>query len=279
MSDNTPEKETGTDNIDPQQTETPVVTPEAPPPVVAEQVPEETPGETVTDPPKEDKPKPISRHQRRAAAHRAEKDRLQGRVAVLEAEKANRPAAPKVDDFESEEELDNARVDYRADERFDQREQASISSQITHAEQAERQAVAEGYNERAAEFRSRVPDFDAVVNRGTIQPPTVGEAVERSEHGPAIAYELGKEKNAGMAAEIAMMHPNDAARAIGRLEEQVAHSPPPVAQTTNAPPVTKPLSGLGSSDSIVDMKKLAKDDPQKWFRLEAERKWKLRNNG
>ena len=271
MSDETAEA-TETDQVNTEQAEQAAGAPgTAPEPDTAEgQEQEEQQAEPTTEPPEEAKKKPTSRNQRRLRGLKNQIADLQQRLAQSEARQAEPAPAPKVDDYETEEAYEVARQDHTIDAKLNQRERTGLQQQISQAEQAERAAVAENYRERAAEFKRQYPDYDAVLDQGGGGTPAMLRAVENSEHGPAVAYYLGK--NPGINAEIKNMDETSTILAIGQIVGQVAHSPPPKAQTTNAPPVHTPLAGLGSSDPIVDMAQMARDNPDEWRRRRDERK-------
>lgn len=109
-----------------------------------------------------------------------------------------------------------------------------------HQERARLAAIAQEHAKREESFKSRYPDYDeAVETLVSVVGPNraLGEVLMLSEHGPAVAYYLGKHLDE--AASIASMPPHLAAAAIARLETKVS-KPKPV---TSAPSPAPKLAG------------------------------------
>lgn len=111
-------------------------------------------------------------------------------------------------------------------------------------EQERRRAVAGIWTENVAEARTRYADFDAVaLNTSVPVSEFVAGLLQESDVGPDVAYYLGK--NVKLAAAISSASPIEAARAIGRLEAEIAKTR--AKPVTNAPPPVSPIRGGGAS--------------------------------
>jgi len=112
----------------------------------------------------------------------------------------------------------------------------------------------EGYaSERDADFADRedkylkdAPDYMEVTRspRLTIT-ESMAETIKDSEHGPAIAYHLGK--NPALAAQIARLPALQQAREIGRIEAKLTAAPPP--KVSEAPP---PAPKIDAVDPVIE---------------------------
>ena len=128
------------------------------------------------------------------------------------------------------------------------------AKQIVAAELAQREAKASEqarvttWESRQADARKTMPDYDEVVGGSTA--PVAGhvsEALQDSEHGPALAYHLAK--NPDLLAQLNSLSPRQADREIGRLEERLsAKAQPAPVRTTQAP---KPASAVGQGRSVA----------------------------
>ncbi len=101
--------------------------------------------------------------------------------------------------------------DYRAPEDYTRAiaEQAArevgasmLARQAAQAQELAARAAQDVWSETTAEFRQRVPDFDAVAHNPNLAvTPIMADAIRESSRGPEIAYYLGK--NPAEAAQIA----------------------------------------------------------------------------
>lgn len=110
------------------------------------------------------------------------------------------------------------------------------------AAEAARKADADRINaewtERSEKAKAEMPDFDEVIaNENVTITETMGMAILNSDHGPKIAYHLGK--NPAEAARIAALSPARQLLALGALE--VTLNAPP--KTTTAPDPITPIKG------------------------------------
>lgn len=171
---------------------------------------------------------------------------------------------PKREAFVSDEEFSQAEIDHRAEVRA-----RELVEQRSKAERAEKSQ--EVFLERAEKAQERYPDFQAVISNPSlaINAP-MAEFIEDSEHGPDVAYYLGK--NPGKAYEISQLPPMKAARALVAIESELAAKPK--ATPSKAPDPITPVGtrGKASSSSMPS----DSDDVETWMRKERERAAKRR---
>ena len=100
-----------------------------------------------------------------------------------------------------------------------------MARQAAQAQELAAKAAQEAWSETVAEFRQRVPDFDAVaLNPNLSITPVMADAIRESGRGGEIAYYLSK--NPAEAARIAVLPPVSQATAIARLGEVVRANKP-----------------------------------------------------
>jgi hypothetical protein len=122
---------------------------------------------------------------------------------------------------------------------------------------------------RAKEFAKQVPDYaekiETLKSLGDLVPPVMAELILRSEVGPAIAYGLATDMEAG-GDTIWNLHelandPITQARLVGAWEQHFKnsmHQASAPRRTTKAPPPVKPIQG--GADGPKDLMSLAKSD-------------------
>lgn len=129
--------------------------------------------------------------------------------------------------------------------------------------QAQEEAKATTWQQRAEAAKAEMPDFDEVM-AGSTAPMThaMAEAIKGSDIGPKVAYHLAK--NPEVAAKLSRLEPMAAAREIGRIEASLstAAAPPPAKRITSAP---TPPTPVGSGRSTVgDPGKMSQADYMEW---------------
>lgn len=127
----------------------------------------------------------------------------------------------------------------------DRRASSVVDQRLTQRQEEQRlRESAEAFATRATEFAKTHTDYQVIIGNPAL--PFHGpllEAIQASEHGPAIAYHLGLKPD--KLDRIARMPPLQQAAAIGRLEAEVT-KPPPAPRSTNAPPPPTPI-GSGAA--------------------------------
>ena len=117
-----------------------------------------------------------------------------------------------------------------------------LARQAAQAQELAAKAAQDAWAESTAEFRQRVPDFDAVAHNPNLAvTPIMADAIRESSRGAEIAYYLGK--NPAEAAQIAGFPPCPQATAIARLEGRLSTS----ISVSRAPQPVGTLSGRGGS--------------------------------
>lgn len=163
---------------------------------------------------------------------------------------------PKQDQFQTYEEFVDARAQWAADKRFEERLQQERERQ----EQADAVSKREAFVDRARTFAATTPDYDQVAFNPSLPiSDTVADALNLSDKGPEILYFLGK--NPSEAQRISSLTPVQAALEIGRLEAKL--SLPQPRTVTKAPPPINPLSG-GSGSVVTDPDKMTQGEWMKW---------------
>ncbi len=152
------------------------------------------------------------------------------------------------------------RQDYRAPEDYTRAvaEQAVrevgaeiLSRQASQAQEIAARAAQDAWVEFTADFRQKVPDFDAVAHNPNLAvTPVMADAIRELSRGAEIAYYLGK--NPAEAARIASLAPVSQATAIARLESRAGSTH---ASVSRAPQPLGTLSGRsgGAGKPLEDM--------------------------
>lgn len=158
---------------------------------------------------------------------------------------------PKSENFETHAEYLEALTDWKVD----QREKAKEAKQRETEVKTQFQKQEESFRAKVAEFKKEQSDYDEVIadfieEHGDITfSPGLHELIMTSDLGPAIAYELAKNKEE--LDRINALSPLVAAREIGKLELRLSKdsesSKKPEIKTTKAPPPLKPVGGNGSA--------------------------------
>jgi hypothetical protein len=118
-----------------------------------------------------------------------------------------------------------------------------FARQAAQAQEASIRAAQEAWSAATAEFRQKVPDFDAVVNNPNLAvTPMMASAIQESSRAAEIAYYLGK--NLNEAAQIASLPPLSQATAVARLEGRLGST---AASVSRAPQPVGTLAGRGGA--------------------------------
>jgi hypothetical protein len=118
-----------------------------------------------------------------------------------------------------------------------------LARQAAQAQEFAVRAAQDAWTEATAEFRQKVPDFDAVAHNPNLAiTPIMADAIRESSRGAEIAYYLGM--NPPEAAQIAGLPPVSQATAIARLEGRLAAG---TTSVSRAPQPVSTLTGRGGS--------------------------------
>lgn len=178
------------------------------------------------------------------------------------------PEKPTPDKFTTYDDYVEALAEWKADQKIDQR---LTEREAKAAKQQQAQALATNWEQRQAAARAAMPDYDAVVG-GSDAPiaPHVAEAIQDSEHGPALAYHLAK--NPDVLDRLNNLSPRAADRELGRLEERLSSKPAnqsaagaedASARTTQAPKPAAVNTAQGRS-TAVDPSKMTVEQYAEW---------------
>lgn len=226
------------------------------------------------DQPRDDKGQFKSGAQKRIDAlvfqrHQAEREAAYWKQ---QAQAVQSPTAPKVADFASYDEYEQAMLDHRIEDGVNRGLSKTAEQQATKFTQQAQSAAAETYNQRATEIVTKIPDFVEVVSKSTVpMSPALQEALMDSERGPELVYHLAK--NPAEAERLNSMSVRQMDREIGRLETtfaQAAKPSPPAARTTSAPAPIKPGSPA-SAPANTDPNKMNQGEFEAWAKANGSK--------
>lgn len=160
---------------------------------------------------------------------------------------------PKLDDFDTHEDYEDALYEWREARRT--AKQAEVDGK-TKAEQAKAEsakaaemAVMARWNEHLARAGEQFDDFAEVIKDADVKISGVMvEAIADSEAGPQLINHLAR--NSEEAERIAGLSPAAQLRAIGRLEAQLSTPAKPKPKTSTAPAPAKPVGGGTSAKNL-----------------------------
>jgi hypothetical protein len=239
-----------------QATQTPETSPEGAAPENAETPKaDEADGQQSQDEDRPKKPSRYDRMKRRMQAMSTEMDNLRAQLGTSPQPVADN--SPKEADFNGDYfAFQAAKIAHETKQAL--REEINADRQRSHSEReaALRREMVEDFEERAEEYRTKIPDFDktieAYVQQGGKFSPALSEELQQSELGPQLAYTIAK--NPQLAGQLNAMSPREVAREIGRLEAR-ASLPNPKRQTSAPPPHTLLKGGAAPSRSVNELAK------------------------
>lgn len=224
--------------------------------------------------------KRIERFQRRLSEKDQEIEYLRKEVMKKSSQQEEKPEAtpktqtdgkPKLEDFEHHEDYIEALTDWKLEQKQKEQEVKSRESHLKN----EYQKTIQSFQSKVAEFGKTHSDFQEVIEEVDDIPLSPGfrEAVISSDLGPAVMYELAK--NREELERINALSPLAAAKEIGKIEARLSKSSEPQKQTktTKAPPPVKPVGSSSSGStkkSIYDTSLSQKEYEQ--LRMEQMRK-------
>lgn len=198
---------------------------------------------------------------RREAEAKARADLLERQLQETRQAQSD-PDAPKLADFNFDEEAYRKAVEKRAADRV--AKDIETKQKASRVEQ-ERKQLSEAWEKRVAKADKKYDDFDEVV--GEIAPTSVlSVAIMEADNGEDIAYYLGTHLDEARA--IAAMPERAQIRAIGRLEAKLAAEPQKPKTPSKAPAPITPVDGKSAPTSDIPSDK---DDINTWMRKENSR--------
>jgi hypothetical protein len=178
-------------------------------------------------------------------------------------------------DFDSDEAYEDARIDYRADQRLAERESQNAAKVQLEASEREAAKRATDYQARLSEARSKISDFDDVVNgaTATVAPHVVNLLVDHDNAGELMYHfaknpqdleqlnELSAPKAALKMAEIALNYNSPAVKPAA-VEKPTTKAPAPIRPIGQSRSTATPLE----EQSMEDYVKTRKAQGASWAR-------------
>ena len=176
---------------------------------------------------------------------------------------------PNPDSFETHAEYIEALTDWK----IEQKEKAAKEQDQKTKLQTEQQNLLEAHSERVKSFAKQTKDFDDVIAEvdDVIASAVVQELIVSSDNGPALMYELAK--NRAEFERINKLPPLAAARELGRLESKLSEEKKP--EPKKIPKAPKPLEpvGKGSSGSVTKSpENMSQSEYEAWRREQMRQK-------
>lgn len=197
---------------------------------------------------------------RQTAAFRAQEERLrqlEGQLTEMTAKAPKADDAPKQDDYKTYEEWEEATLDYKANNRVQERLKAEKEKELQTAQQKQQQEVRRVFEEKENAFRSTTPDYDRVAQDAVSEINILAQSgvnitglrdmVMSFDNPPEMLYQLGT--NPSLIEELVNMQPIKAMRELVKLEATLTANKPEAKQ---APEPIKRLSGTGTSSKSLD---------------------------
>ncbi len=158
---------------------------------------------------------------------------------------------PRREDFQTWEDYEDARVDYR----FEQRAQKDAAKQgeeftqlLTKAQQEHQEQQLQGaHMQRVADFARTVPDFEDVTDReDVVIPRAAADAIRHMPNSPLLLYAIGKEPE--LAERLQRMNPTQQAAFVGQISAVLSQRP---ANVSKAPAPGTPVGRGGSPETSL----------------------------
>jgi hypothetical protein len=169
---------------------------------------------------------------------------------------------PRADKFETHEEYVEALTDWKLEHRERERETKSREAQV----KLEYEKTAQSFQAKIAEFKESNDDFDDVVSDvdDIPLPMTVQDAIRTSDVGPALMYELAK--NRDDLERIVRLSPIAAAREIGKIEARISKEPETRSEkkSTKAPPPISPVGSKGTAKVMKSPEDMSIEEYKQW---------------
>jgi len=165
------------------------------------------------------------------------------------------PPRPKLEDFpDNYDAYIEALSDWKTDQKLAVREQENLKKAREWQQQEAARATQQTWQTRTQEFRSKVKDFDAVLEAADDIElhPAIQQSLLNYEKGPQLAYELARNRSA-LEKIAALQNPLDALRELGRFEASLTGAPPRIETTRKpftAPPEPIRPVGKGSNGNV-----------------------------
>lgn len=211
------------------------------------------------------------RYKSRIAAQAARIAELEG---LLGSDKPGKeaPKPPKLEDFNYDQQAyEDARLAYNTEHAVTKALSETRKQENETRLREARAELVEEFSEGVTAIKDRIADYDQVMDSCKIDlRKDIGDLILSSDKGPHLAYELAKNNGAKLR-EIQSLPPNEAARAIGRIEARLS-LPQPKKQTQAPTPIKPPVGGAAPSRDVNSLAKGEDVDDYIRMRNEQERK-------
>lgn len=152
-------------------------------------------------------------------------------------------ARPTPDQFRSDLEYVEALTDWKMDQKL-----------AEQAQRQEHQKVASTLDQREALVREKHADYSDALdglmrNETLIKNPLLGDFIRESEHGPEVAYQIGKDR--ALQADLAKMPAYRLAAKLAAMEDAVTAKPATAKPASTAPAPVSPISGGSAPGSTT----------------------------
>jgi hypothetical protein len=178
------------------------------------------------------------------------------------------PQRPKIEQFDTQEQYEDALFTWRDNVREIQTAQAKREKEHVEALDA--------FNTRAAKLREEHEDFDEVIESPVFS-PSMRVAILQSENGPDLAYYLGLEVNRELASKIRNLSVERQLYEMGKLETNLLFSKQ-TKKVTNAPAPIRPV-GMSGAGGDIDPSKMSTDEWMRWRKEQQIEKLKKKYSG
>mgnify|MGYP000153262719 CR=1 FL=1 len=166
---------------------------------------------------------------------------------------------PKVEDFDTYEEYNQAAIDYKVNQRLNEEKQKTESDMLLRQRQSALQEQERAFKAQEDALRTVLPDYDDVVQpvsdfidsaKGNPVLPALEAAILTSENAPRFAYHMGQ--NPEILDSFLDMTPEQAYRKVVEIDLKLAEpSKKTVAQKTKQTPKPAPIKpSKGNSNPV-----------------------------
>lgn len=167
---------------------------------------------------------------------------LRGRQEQPKAQPVAENGEPKRENFDSYEAFIEARAEWRADRKVEEKLAKNREQEAQTRTAEEQRKIEQQFRERAKETAKKFEDFDEVMESSDApMTKAMAEAILHSDVGAEVAYHLAK--NPGEAERIAALPAARQAAEIGRLEAKLSAPAVPTPKPSKAPAPIKPVGG------------------------------------
>jgi len=199
---------------------------------------------------------------------RAEYFRDRQKPADSQPAAASELSKPKADDFDDYNDYVDALTDYKVEVKKRAWDQEAANKAANETYQQKQARLQEKINEGFTKY----DDFEEVALENSVPiTPMVVEILAESDAPADVAYYLGKNRTEAIA--ISRMTPIAAARAIAKIENQLAATPrQPTKTTTSAPAPIKPI-GSGPAAISKNPEKMTQAEYEAWRTSQGARRF------